>query len=83
MTPLHPLRPVLPELFDAGGEPTRRLVVTALRDRWGDGDPVLVVEDLDAADPATLDLVDALPDHLATGLLVVTSRALAPVEIGR
>ena len=80
-SPLHPLRPVLPELFVAGDEPGTRALLAALGARLGDR-PVLVVEDVDSADPSTLDLLDALPDHLATGLVVVTSRGVTPVEIG-
>ncbi|HEU4840780.1 MAG TPA: AAA family ATPase, partial [Ilumatobacteraceae bacterium] len=81
-TPLHPLRPVLPEVFDAGGEPTARAVLTALRRRWSDDEPLLVVDDVDAADPSTLDLLDALPEHLATGLVLLTTRSAEPFELG-
>jgi DNA-binding SARP family transcriptional activator/tetratricopeptide (TPR) repeat protein len=80
-TALHPLRPVLPELFDAGGEPSTRSILAALADRWSTRLPVLVVEDVDAADPSTLDLLDALPDHLAHGLLVLTTRSTGPIEL--
>jgi DNA-binding SARP family transcriptional activator len=81
-TPLHAMRPVLPELFDAGGEPTVRAVIAALRRRWGDAEPLLVVDDVDAADPSTLDLLDALPEHVAHGMLLLTTRATEPVEVG-
>ncbi len=81
-TPLHPLRPVLPELFDAGAEPSTRSILAALAARWTGQLPVLVVEDVDAVDPSTLDLLEALPEHLAHGLLVLTTRATTPVEIG-
>ncbi len=81
-TPLHPLRPVLPEIFDAGGEPTTRAVLAALRRRWSDDEPLLVVDDVDAADPSTLDLLDALPEHLATGLVLLTTRSTEPFELG-
>jgi DNA-binding SARP family transcriptional activator len=80
-SPLHPLRSVVPELFTSGAEPGTRAILGALGARFGDH-PVLVVEDVDSADPSTLDLLDALPDHLAAGLVVVTSRATTPVEIG-
>jgi DNA-binding SARP family transcriptional activator/tetratricopeptide (TPR) repeat protein len=80
-TPLHPLRPVLPELFDAGGEPTTRSILAALGLRWNAALPVLVVEDVDAADPSSLDLLDALPDHLAHGLVLMTTRSASPLEI--
>jgi DNA-binding SARP family transcriptional activator len=80
-TPLHPLRPVLPELFEGGGEPTTRAIITAIEGRSDAGLPVLVVEDVDAADPSTLDLLDTLPDHLAHGLVLLTTRSVAPVEI--
>ena len=39
VTPLHPFRPVLPELFTAAAEPSARAVVAALRERWGTGQP--------------------------------------------
>ena len=82
-TPLHPLRPVLPELFDdrrraVGPRRPRRAAASA----GATANPVLVVDDVDAADPSTLDLLDALPDHLASGLVVLTSRSPAPVELG-
>ena len=80
-TPLHPFRPLLPELFDAGDEPTSRAVVVALRARWGDADPLLIVEDVDAADPSTIDLLAELPDQLASGLVVLTSRSMSPLEL--
>src|SRR4051794_2270944 len=80
-TPLHPLRPVLPELFDRGGEPTTRAILAALDGRWNPALPVLVVDDVDAADPSTLDLLDALPEHLAFGLVLLTTRSAAPLEI--
>lgn len=80
-TPLHPFRPLAPELFDSGGEPTTRMVLRALDERFGDGHPLLVVDDVDAADPSTLDVLDALPEHLATGMLLLTSRATEPMEL--
>ena len=72
---------MLPELFAAGIEPSTRSILAALGDRWSGGVPVLVVEDVDAADPSTLDLLDALPEHLAHGLLVLTTRSPSPIEI--
>jgi DNA-binding SARP family transcriptional activator/tetratricopeptide (TPR) repeat protein len=82
-SPLHPLRPLLPELFGTGDEPGTRAILAALGERFaGRPHPVLVVEDVDSADPSTLDVLDALPDHLATGLVLLTSRAADPVEIG-
>lgn len=80
-TPLHPLRPALPELFEAGGEPTTRSILAALQRRWDAARPALVVEDVDAADPSTLDLLEALPDHLPRGLVLMTTRSAAAYEI--
>jgi DNA-binding SARP family transcriptional activator len=80
-TPLHPFRPLAPEVFEAGGEPTTRMVLNALDARWRDGHPVLVVDDVDAADPSTLDVLDALPAHLATGLVLLTTRSAEPLEL--
>ena len=69
VTPLHPFRPVLPELFAAAAEPSARAVVAALRERWGTANPVLLVDDVDAADPSTRQLLDEFPEHLASGLV--------------
>ncbi len=80
-TPLHPLRPLLPDLFTGGAEPGARAVLAALGARWGGPFPVLIVEDIDAADPSTLDLLDVLPEHLATGLVLLTTRSASPLEI--
>lgn len=80
-SPLHPFRPLVPELFDRGGEPTTRMVLRALDERFGDGHPLLVVDDVDAADPSTLDVLEALPEHLATGLLLLTTRSSEPMEL--
>ena len=82
VTPLHPFQPVLPELFVAGAEPSMRLVVNALRERWDGRQPVLVIDDVEAADPDTRDLLDELPDQLASGLVVLTSRSSTPIEVG-
>ena len=75
VTPLHPFRPVLPELFTVAAEPSARAVVAALRELWGPANPVLLVDDVDAADPSTRQLLDELPEHLASGLLLLTSRS--------
>ena len=82
LTPLHPFHPVFPELFDGGAEPSARLVVNALRERCGGRRPVLVVDDVEAADPTTRELLDELPDQLASGLVVLTSRSTTPLELG-
>jgi hypothetical protein len=42
---------------------------------------VFIVDDVDAADPSTLDLLDALPEHLAAGLVLMTTRSPDPVEL--
>ena len=81
VTPLHPFRPVLPELFTTAAEPSARAVVAALRERWGQANPVLLVDDVDSADPSTRQLLDELPDQLASGLVVLTSRSPAPIEL--
>jgi DNA-binding SARP family transcriptional activator len=81
-TPLHPFHPVLPDVFEGGVEPSVRHVVSALRERWAGREPVLVVDDVDAADPTTRELLDELPDQLASGLVVLTSRAIGPFELG-
>lgn len=81
VTPLHPFRPVLPELFEGGAEPSARAVVAALRERWGAANPVLLVDDVDSADPSTRGFLDELPDQLANGLVLLTSRSPAPVEL--
>ena len=80
-TPLHPFRLVLNELFDDGREPSERAVVSGLRRRWT-AQPVLVVEDVDAADPATLEVLEALMNELANGLVLLTSRSRVPIELG-
>ncbi len=80
-TPLHPFRLVLSELFDDGREPSERAVVSGLRRRWT-ARPVLVVEDVDAADPATLEVLEALVNELANGLVLLTSRSRVPIELG-
>ena len=59
VTPLHPFRAALPELFDGDREPGERSIVAAIRDRWTDW-PVLVVDDVDAADPSTIDVLAGL-----------------------
>lgn len=80
-TPLHPLRPVLPQLFAVEREPGTRAVLAALTGEWGEGEPFLVVDDVDAADPSTLDLLEALPEHLASGLVLLTTRSSEPLEL--
>ena len=81
VTPLHPFRPVLPELFSVAAEPSARAVVAALRELWGTANPVLLVDDVDAADPSTRQLLDEFPEHLASGLLLLTSRSPSTIEL--
>ena len=81
VTPLHPFRSELPELFDGDREPGERAVIGALRERWA-GPPVLVVDDIDGADPSTLDVLNALVDQLPSGLVLMTSRSPEPLLIG-
>lgn len=80
-TTLHPFRSLLPELFEAGAEPTTRRVLDALDQQWRGDHPVLVVDDVDAADPSTLDVLDALPEHLAAGLVLLTTRSGDALEL--
>jgi DNA-binding SARP family transcriptional activator len=82
VTPLHPFRAVLPELFAAESEPSTRLVVATLAERWAGASPVIVVEDLHAADPSTLELLGDLPQRVPTGLVLLTSRGSDPIELG-
>jgi DNA-binding SARP family transcriptional activator/tetratricopeptide (TPR) repeat protein len=79
--PLHPFRPLFAELFEGDTEPTARAIAAALCARW-DGPPVLVVEDVDAADPSTLDVLTELPARLPRGLVLLTSRSSQPFELG-
>jgi DNA-binding SARP family transcriptional activator len=82
VTPLHPFRALLPELFDGDGEPSTRAVVNALAERWAGAPPVLVVEDLHDADPSTVELLGDLPQRLPAGLVLLTSRSTDPIELG-
>jgi DNA-binding SARP family transcriptional activator len=81
VTPLHPFRTLLPDLFAGDSEPSTRAVVDAIAERWAGARPVLVVEDVHAADPSTLELLGDLPERLPAGLLVLTSRSDDPVEL--
>ena len=81
VTPLHPFRAALPELFVGDREPGERSIVAAMRDRWTDW-PVLVVDDVDAADPSTVEVLAGLVDRLPNGLVVMTSRDPEPLHIG-
>jgi DNA-binding SARP family transcriptional activator len=83
LTPLHAFRTGVPEAFeDGGGEPTARELVAALRKRWDGRRPALVVEDVHLIDPSSLTVLDQLADHLAEGLVAMTSRESRPVELG-
>jgi DNA-binding SARP family transcriptional activator/tetratricopeptide (TPR) repeat protein len=81
VTPLSPFRTELPELFDGDREPGERAVIAGLRERWT-AQPVLVVDDIDVADPSTLDVLAALVVQLPSGLLLLTSRSPDPLRIG-
>jgi DNA-binding SARP family transcriptional activator len=79
--PLHPFRRPFPELFEGNAEPSSRQLIRALEQRWDSGRPVLVVEDVHAADPSTHETLDEFADYLAGGLLVMTTRSSAPVAL--
>ena len=79
--PLQPFRRPFPDLFDEDCEPSARRIILALQERWAGRRPVLVVEDVHAADPSTRETLDELPDWLPGGLLVMTSRSSSPLEL--
>ena len=80
VTPLHPFRAVLP---GADGEPSTRAAVDGLAEHWATTSrPVLVVEDVHAADPSTLEFLGELPHRLPAGLVLLTSRSTDPIELG-
>jgi DNA-binding SARP family transcriptional activator len=79
--PLQPFRRPFPDLFNGDSEPSARRIIRALQQRWAGRRPVLVVEDVHAADPSTRETLDELPDWLPGGLLVMTSRSSSPLEL--
>jgi DNA-binding SARP family transcriptional activator/tetratricopeptide (TPR) repeat protein len=81
LAPLHAFRTGLPEAFESGDEPTVRQLATALRQRWDGRRPALVVENIHLIDPSSLTVLDQLADHVAEGLLAMTSREPRPMEL--
>lgn len=77
----QPFRTAFPSLFDAGAEPTSRQLIGALLDGWDERRRALVVDDFDAIDPASFELLDSLADHAADVALVLTTRAQRAIEL--
>ncbi len=57
-------------------------LVGRLRQQWRDALPILLVDDVDAADAAVAEVLELLSDHLPAGLIVLTSRSTATRELG-
>lgn len=87
VTPLHPFRAALQELFAATStdgaerEPSPRDISRALERRWGERQPVLFVDDVHAADPSSVEVLNELVRRLPSGLIVLTSRSEKPFEL--
>lgn len=78
---LQPFRAEFPSLFDDGAEPTSRQLIAALLDSWDQRRRALVVDDFDAIDPASFELLDSLADHAADVAVVLTTRNQGPLEL--
>ncbi len=77
----QPFRTAFPSLFDDGAEPTRRQLIGAMVDAWDERRRALVVDDFDAIDPASFELLDSLADHVADVAVVLTTRDHRPLEL--
>lgn len=78
---LQPFRAEFPALFDDGAEPTSRRLIAALVEGWDERRRVLVIDDFDAIDPASFELIDSLADHAADVAVVVTTRDHGRLEL--
>lgn len=78
---LQPFRAAFPDLFADGAEPNQRQLIGALVERWDERRRVLVVDDFDALDPASFELLDSLADHAADVAVVLTTRNTGALEL--